>query len=186
MMSRDDGISVVELLIAMSLMLVAAAVFGTALSTSFTVTKDFQGAAGSNDNVRLVLKQINRELRSAEVIHEPLPNCTSNTLDFDTRAYAGATKVTQHIIYQVSSGTLQRSADGGTTWREVITNVVNPVGDYLFETQGSVGGTPSEGKVVTIRIWTDADPADRIAPRLAQTETSGRNIWTPNQGGSCP
>ena len=167
-------------------MLVAAAVFGTALSTSFTVTKDFQGAAGSNDSARLVLMQINRELRSAELINEPLPNCTSDVLDFETRAYAGAATVTQHIVYKVVGGDLQRSNDGGSTWRNVITNIVNPVGDYLFETQGSVGGTPSEGKVVTIRVWTDADPTDRIAPRLAETETSGRNIWTPNQGGSCP
>lgn len=57
---NERGISIVELLIAMALMLIAAAVFGTALSTSFTVTKDFQGNAASNDSSRLVLKQITR------------------------------------------------------------------------------------------------------------------------------
>jgi type II secretory pathway pseudopilin PulG len=182
---NDRGMSVVELLIAMSLMLIAAVVFGAALSTSFTVTRDFQGTATSNDDSRLVLKQIARELRSADVIYEPLPCDTSNTLDFNTRAYVGAAVTQRHIVYTVVDGTLQRSDDGGTTWRTVISDVVNESSEPLFETQGSIGGTPSEGKVVTINIWTDADLTDRINRRLAATEVSGRNIWTPSTGGSC-
>jgi len=182
---NERGITVVELLIAMSLMLIAAVVFGTALSTSFTVTKDFQGSATSNDDARLVIKQISRELRSADTIYEPLPCETSSTLDFDTRAYAGTETTQQHIVYSLVDGTLRRSNDGGSTWRTVIDDVVNAVTEPLFATQGSTGGTPSEGKVVTITIWTDADTTDRIDRRLAETEVSGRNIWTPNPGGSC-
>jgi type II secretory pathway pseudopilin PulG len=182
---NERGISIVELLIAMALMLIAAAVFGTALSTSFTVTKDFQGNAASNDSSRLVLKQITRELRSADQIYEPLPCNTSNTLDFDTRAYVGSEKTQQHIVYTLVDGALQRSDDGGSTWRTVIDDIVNASSQPLFQTQGSTGGTPSEGKVVTISIWSDADPTDRIGPRLAETEVSGRNIWTPSPGGSC-
>jgi type II secretory pathway pseudopilin PulG len=184
---NEKGMSVVELLIAMSMMLIAAVIFGTALSTSFTVTKDFQGSATSNDNARLALKQISRELRSADVIYEPLPCNSSNTLDFDTRAYAGTEVTQQHIVYTLVDGELRRSDDGGSTWRIVIPDVVNESTEQLFETQGSTAGdgTPSEGKVVTISIWTDADPTDRINRRLAETEVSGRNIWTPNTGGSC-
>ena len=182
---NDEGLSVVELLIAMSMMLIAAVIFGTALSTSFTVTKDFQGSATSNDNARLVLKQITRELRSADVINEPLPCDTSNTLDFTTRAYVGSETTQQHIVYTLVDGTLQRSDDGGSTWREVIPDVVNESSEPLFATQGSTGGTPSEGKVVTITVWTDADVTDRIDRRLAETEVSGRNIWTPSPEGSC-
>jgi type II secretory pathway pseudopilin PulG len=182
---NDKGISLIELLIAMALMVMVAAVFGTALSTSFTVTKDFQGVAASNDSSRLVLRQISRELRSADAIYEPLPCTTSNTLDFTTRAYAGAETSQQHIIYRLTDGTLERSSDGGSAWRTVIDDVVNASSEPLFATQGSAGGTPSEGKVVTISIWSDADPTDRIGRRLAETEVSGRNIWAPMQGGSC-
>jgi prepilin-type N-terminal cleavage/methylation domain-containing protein len=183
---NEKGMTIVELLIAMSLLLIAAAIFGTALSTSFTVTKDFEGVAASNDSARLALKQIDRELRSAESIAEPLPCTASNTLDFVTRAYTGSEKTQQHIVYELVDGALRRSADGGSMWRTVIDDVVNESTEPLFETQGAAGGTPSEGKVVTITIWTDADPTDRIARRLAETEVSGRNIWTPKPGGSCP
>lgn len=182
---NDEGISVVELMIAMALMAIVAAVFGTALSTSFTVTRDFQGVAASNDSSRLVLRQITRELRSADAIYEPLPCTTSNTLDFTTRAYAGAEADQQHIVYELADGTLSRSDDGGTTWRVVVDDIVNTSLEPAFATQGSAQGTPSEGKVVTITLWSDADPTDRIGRRLAETEVSGRNIWTPMTGGSC-
>ncbi len=193
-MTRDEGISVVELLIAIALLAVVGLVFGNTLATSFTVTRDFEGAARSNDDVRLVLQQINRELRSAERICTPTPGTVGDTLDFYTRAYTSTTTASgvQHIIYQLrdqdGDGTptdFQRSADGGLTWRTVIDSVVNDsLGVPLFATQGNTASAaPSEGKVVTVTIWVDPDGGDRLTPKLATTEVSGRNVWTPNSPG---
>lgn len=211
-MKRDDGLTLVEVLIAMSLMLIVSIVFYGALSSTLVATRDFEGAARSNDAVRLVLQQIDREFRSAEQVCEPRPGFESNRLQFSTRSFTATTSASgvQDVVYELRDGDgdgrldeFQRSADGGTSWRTVIDNVVNATyvddgynaaadpprpagtpGVFMFETQGNtIEAAPSEGKVITVRIWVDDDPADRIDPRLATTEISGRNIWTPNAPG---
>lgn len=193
-MRHDEGVSIVELMITIALLAVVGLVFGSTLTTSLNVTKDFEGAARSNDDVRLVLQQINRELRSAEKICTPTPGTTGSTLEFYTVAYTSTTTSSgvQHLIYQLrdqdGDGTptdFQRSADGGLTWRTVIDSVVNDtLGVPVFATQGNTASAaPSEGKVVTVTIWVDPDGGDRLTPKLATTEVSGRNIWTPNSPG---
>lgn len=195
MMHRDAGFTLVEVMIAMFLMAIVSVVFTAVVSVSFDASRDFTGAARSNDDVRLVLQQIDREFRSAERICEPTPGTASDQLDFYTRAFSGTTvdpSGVQHIIYRLDdldgdgvATDLDRSNDGGATWRTVIGNVVNvDKGVTMFATQGdTASAAPSEGKVLTVTIWVDADPNDRISPRLATTEISGRNIWTPNAPG---
>ncbi len=211
-MSGDEGISLVELLIAVFLIMIVSIVFYGTLSGTLIATRDFEGVARSNDDVRLVLQQIDREFRSTEQVCEPLPGKTSNRLEFKTRSFTATTTASgiEELVYELRDGNgdgtvaeFQRSADGGITWRTVIDNVVNLTyvdDDYnaslvpprppgtpgvpMFETQGNdIDAAPSEGKVVTVRIWVDDNPNDRIDPRLATTEVSGRNIWTPNAPG---
>ncbi len=211
-MSRDDGLSLVELLISIFLIMIVSVVFYGTLSGTLTATRDFEGVARSNDSVRLVLQQIDREFRSAEQICEPLPGLQSDRLEFKTRSFTATTTASgiDEIVYELRDGDgdglvdeFQRSGDGGVTWRTVIDGVVNATyvdddynasftpprpagtpGVFMFETQGNtIDAAPSEGKVVTVRIWVDDNPADRIDPRLATTEISGRNIWTPNAPG---
>lgn len=80
---------------------------------------------------------------------------------------------------------LQKSEDGGTTWQTIIENVTNADrGVALFENHGNVAtALPSQGKVITVTLWVDANPSDRIGAELATTEISGRNIWTPSASG---
>jgi hypothetical protein len=191
---RDErGVSLTELMVAVFMLTVVSVIFTTVLVSSMQATRDLQGAALSNDNVRLVLQTLDRELRGAERICEPSAGVAANRLEFRTRAFAGTAPAAGYrdVIYELrDDGTgaltvLQRSADGGATWRTVVENVRNvEMGDDIFANQGDeTTALPSQGKVVTVRIWVDADPADRIAAELATTEISGRNIWTPNNTG---
>ena len=209
---EDRGLTLVELMVAMMLMTIVAAVFLSLLRTTMFATRDLEGTARSNDDVRLALQQLDRDFRSTEQICEPLPGSSSNRLDFRTRAYTATTTAAgyQDLIYELQdldgdgdSTDLQRSSDGGISWSTVISGVRNETfvdDDYntavgralgtagvpIFTSQGGVASAlPSQGKVITIRIWVDSNPNDRIAARLGTTEISGRNIWTPNSA-NCP
>jgi prepilin-type N-terminal cleavage/methylation domain-containing protein len=209
---EDRGMSLVELMVAIMLMTIVAAVFLSLLRTTMFATRDLEGTARSNDDIRLALQQLDRDFRSSEQLCEPLPGNTSNRLDFRTRAYTATTTTAgyQDLIYELrdvdGDGTateLQRSSDGGTTWTTVISGVQNetfvdddynaaigrPLGTAgvpIFTSQGGVAtALPSQGKVITVRIWVDFNENDRISARLGTTEISGRNIWTPNSA-NCP
>lgn len=209
---NEHGLSLAELMVSMMLMAIVAAVFLSLLETTMLATRDLEGTARSNDDVRLALQQMDRDFRSAEKVCEPLPGFASNRLEFRTRGYTATTNAVgyQDLIYDLrdtdgdgAATDLQRSADGGVTWRTVISGVQNETyvdDDYntkvgralgtadvpIFTNQGGVASAlPSQGKVITVRIWVDLNTNDRISARLGTSEISGRNIWTPNSA-SCP
>ena len=189
----ERGLTLTELMVSVFLLTVVSIIFTTVLAGSFAATKDVQGAARSNDDIRLVIQSIDRELRAAERICEPVAGNASNRLEFRTRAYVDPPPVAGYrdIIYELRADAtgaltvLSKSTDDGATWRTIIENVENVVqNEFLFENQGSAASAlPSQGKVITVRVWIDADPNDRIAAQLASTEISGRNIWSPNNTG---
>ena len=208
----DRGLSLAELMVSMMLMAIVAAVFLSLLQTTMSATRDLEGTARSNDDVRLALQQMDRDFRSAEKVCEPLPGFDSNRLEFRTRGYTATTNAVgyEDLIYELrdtdgdgAATDLQRSADDGATWRTIISGVQNETfvdDDYntkigralgtpgvpIFTNQGGVASAlPSQGKVITVRIWVDQNTNDRISARLGTTEISGRNIWTPNSA-NCP
>jgi type II secretory pathway component PulJ len=191
--SDERGLTLTELMVAVFLMTVVSVIFTTVLASAFQATKDVQGTALSNDEVRLVMQSLDRELRAAERICEPIAGNTSNRLEFRTRAYVAAAPTAGYrdVIYELrddgtgSNTLLQKSTDDGVTWRTVIDGVENEgLGVPMFENQGDdVSALPSQGKVVTVTAWVDSNPNDRVQAQLATTEISGRNIWSPNNAG---
>lgn len=202
-LSDERGLTITELMVALMLLAAVSAVFLPLLESSMRITNDVGTVAQTNDEGRLALAQIDREFRAAERICDPDPGTSGNRLSFRTRAYTATTSAAgyQDLVYELRdpdgdgfSTHLQRTADGGATWRTVVGNVVNQHPAYLtpfpevdqpvFETEGGAGsGSPSWGKVVTVRVWTDPDMDDRLSPRLVTTELAGRNVWTPSASG---
>ena len=193
LVKEDEGITLVELMVSAMLLSVVSVIFTTVLASSLMATRDLQGAVTSNDTVRLVLQSLDSELRSAERLCTPAPGDSGNTLEFRTRSYKGTAPVSGYrdITYQLNADAngdltvLQKSDDGGVTWYTVVENVTNDsMAVDLFENQGDAAtALPSQGKVMTISIWSDANPNDRIGAEFATSEVSGRNIWTPNAAG---
>jgi len=199
---NQDGVSLTELLVAIFLLGVVSAVFLPTMISGMRATEQINSAARSNDNGRLALQRIDREMRAAEQICTPLPgDPPGNTLRFITRAYTASTTATgtRDITYQLNGTDLEKSVDGGTTWTPIIEGVLNvtivddeynvrvgnplgTVGVPLF-TNEQAGGEPSFGKVITVRIWADESLNDDIGAILLSTELSGRNIWVPNGPG---
>jgi prepilin-type N-terminal cleavage/methylation domain-containing protein len=202
--TRQEGLTLPELMVAIFLLVIVSAVFLPTLVSGMRATEQITNAARSNDNVRLVIQRIDREMRAAEQICTPLPgDPPGDTLTFITRAYTASTTATgtRRITYQLTGTTLEKSADGGATWMPVIEGIFNgtiiddeynlaqtparPVGTPgvpLF-TNEQANGEPSFGKVITVRVWADESPNDSIGAKLLTTELSGRNIWVPNGPG---
>ena len=193
LLSEDKGLTLTELMVSVMLLTVVSVIFTSALTSSAMATRDLQGAVSSNDIVRLALASLDRELRSAERVCTPEPGASGDTLEFRTRSYVKEPPPSGYrdITYQLNADgggnltVLQRSEDGGATWQTVVENVENvALGVAMFENQGDAAtALPSQGKVITINVWSDANPRDRIGAELATTEISGRNIWTPNASG---
>lgn len=191
-MRRDDGFTLTEVLVALFLLTAVSVVFLPVMNSSLLATRELDSAARSNDAGRLALAQLDREFRAAEQICEPAAGDSANRLRFITRAYTTTTTATgtQELIYELrdpdgdgAATHLQRSHDDGSTWRTVIENVENEAkGVSVFTVEGGTGAPnfPSEGKVVTVELWVDANPNDRSVAKLFTTELSGRNIWNPN------
>lgn len=198
----DNGVTLTELMVAVFLLAVVSAVFLPTMISGMNATDQITNVARSNDDGRLALQRIDREVRAAEIICSPAPgDPPGDTLRFLTKAYTAATTAdgTRDITYALHNNSLDKSTDGGATWSPVIQGVVNAtvideeynvresrapgtVGVPLF-TNDQDAGYPSYGKVITIRLWIDESPTDQISPVLLTTELSGRNIWTPNGPG---
>lgn len=196
----DRGVTLTELMVTIMLLTVVGVIFSAVMVSSLDATRNAEGAARSNDDIRLAIATMDREVRSASQICVPAPEFSANTLVFETKATAGATKT---VMYRLADddndgvGALMKSVDGGDE-TEVVGTVVNGwvatqngTQEFLFTNQGvneevgsssTVVGSPSFGKVISVRVWVDANPRDDISPKLETTELSGRNIWTPNAG----
>lgn len=186
----ERGMTLAELMVSLMLLAVVSAVFLPAMESALSVTGEITNAARTNDDGRLALGRIDRELRAAEHICDPDPGASGNRLEFRTRAWTSSPPGAGYrdIVYELRDPDgdgalthLQRSVDGGA-WTTVVEGVVNiDLGVALFETEGGAGSSyPSEGRVLTVRLWVDANPNDRLGPRLTTSELTGRNIWTPN------
>jgi prepilin-type N-terminal cleavage/methylation domain-containing protein len=194
----DDGVTLTELMVVLMLMGIVSVIFSTAIVSALRSTRNVEGVARSNDDVRLAIATLDRELRSASQICTPGPAAAGDILTFETRLATG----TETITYRIDDpdadgvGTLVKSDDNGD--RVVVEGVVNGfvaaetgVPEPMFTNQGiteavgpstTVTGSPSFGKVISLRVWVDSNPRDDISPKLETTELSGRNVWTPNAG----
>jgi prepilin-type N-terminal cleavage/methylation domain-containing protein len=194
----DQGVTLTELMVTVMLMGIVSVVFSTAIVSSLDATRDAEGAARSNDGIRLAIASLDRELRSASQICTPGPAESGDVLTFETRTATGTETITYRVDDPDADGVGELVRSAGTGERVVVEGVVNGwvaaqngTNEPLFTNQGitetvgpstTVVGSPSFGKVISIRVWIDANPRDDISPKLETTELSGRNVWTPNAG----
>jgi prepilin-type N-terminal cleavage/methylation domain-containing protein len=193
----DRGVTLPELMVTIAILSIVGVVFTSVLVSSMEATRNVEGAARTNDDLRLVLATMDREIKSASQVCFPSVGYSSNALIFETRLGTGATKkIAYYLLDPDADGIaeLHKSVDGED--RIVVDDVVNGwVGvkegtdELLFTNQGieefggtTIPGSPAQGRVVGVRLWIDFNPRDDISPKLETVELNGRNIWNPNAG----
>jgi hypothetical protein len=194
--SDDTGLTLVEVLVTTFLLSIISVVFSGVMSSTMNATINIDGAARSNDDVRIAISQLDRDIRSAEQVCEPVDGNSSDRLEIHMQTASGV----QEIVYEYN---LDKDDDGiadadlvaelirtvdGAAERIVIDSVINPWVStqgpvqpmFISQAAGDEPGAPSFGKVIAVNLWVDANPRDDISPKLETTEISGRNIWNPN------
>lgn len=68
---REDGMSLVELLVSMMILGIVAAVFATTLSSVQRVVSETDSRTQNNTQARLALEELDREIRSGNVLYDP-------------------------------------------------------------------------------------------------------------------
>jgi prepilin-type N-terminal cleavage/methylation domain-containing protein len=174
---RDNGTTLVELMVTLAIMSIAIAIISSTLSLAQQATNRMEKSSTAIDSARLLSATLDRELRSAVCIKQPLPNPLppGNVLNFQTVASPGA-----GITYAVVDGpwppppespdvplgksAVIRTEDGST--RIVVNNVGSTT--TAFEQKK----TPLRTVVVDIPIRSDNGGVFRMFTTIA-----GRNAW---------
>jgi prepilin-type N-terminal cleavage/methylation domain-containing protein len=135
--SRDAGMSLVEVLVAMGLFSVLGTLLlGLALSTS-RVTEDTRSLAGANEESRLAMERMVRELRQArDIIAVQLPASTTET-----------TALTFWTDFDGNGVQDLNAADP-----EVLTYRWNPVTSRLTLTVNDASGTATTRPVLAVNV----------------------------------
>ena len=153
--------SLVEVVIGVSLMILAVPMVGSLLSSGTHSAARLQADSETIDELRTQLFAIQRELRSAICIEQPGTGVTnSTTLQFTTAANGTPYRVT----YVVTGGELQRTVDGEAT-RTVGASLVSGTFEHIANPRRSV----------RIRLTVRTEGA-RDAMQL-QSVVAGRNAW---------
>jgi prepilin-type N-terminal cleavage/methylation domain-containing protein len=190
----DQGMTLVELLVVM-------AIFGGLLAIVFsvliTVTRDSKNSIAASDEVeqmRLGLMQIDRQVRSGNVISDPATETIGNSgvaSGYSMRVYtqtdgvyqcvqwrvlfAGASVVDGKVEYR-SWDPAWRSTGEVRAWRVVSRNVARPTAgaNKPFEKVASAGA--SKAQSVRVTLWhKSADSRATAKPMAVSTVLTGRN-----------
>jgi prepilin-type N-terminal cleavage/methylation domain-containing protein len=112
---RDDsGFTLVELLVAMSLVGVLVAVFMAAVTQMTRATVRVQNVTTSSDEARRVYERFERQFRSASEVNRPVRTGTTWYLEFRTSATGTTTAQCTQWRYLASAGQVQLR-----TWSDV-------------------------------------------------------------------
>ena len=160
----EEGITVVELVVSSSLLLIVAAVFLPIMATSSRSVRPMQVQSQSIDSLRNALAAIGREMRSAACVTEPAPNAgAGNRLRFTTDANNSVYEVT----YIADDGQLLRQVTGESSVTLLETGLVNPSDAFTHI------ATPR--RTVGVVFHFQPDPTRPVLD--LSTVMAGRNAW---------
>lgn len=185
--TRDErGTTLVEILISMTIFSLALAMVYTVLITVQKQTKDQTSRADSVGNARLALAQIDRQVRSGNVLYNP----ATESLPLSMRVYTQANGDQRCVQWQVYNGKL-RTRSWSPTWQTdglisewgiVAHDVVNTAAAPPFALQG--GATAYGSRLVDITLQVKS-PTAGGKPVNVTSSLSGRNTAYGYDPGVC-
>ncbi|MDQ1503249.1 MAG: hypothetical protein QOD57_976 [Actinomycetota bacterium] len=160
----ESGLTLVEVVVAVSLLSIVSAVFLPLLATASRSVHPMQVQSQSIDSLRNALASIGREMRSAACVTEPAANAgASNRLRFTT----DANNSTYEVTYTATAGQLLRQVTGESTVTLLETGLVNP-GDAFTHI-----ATPRR----TVKVVFHFQPDPKRPVLDLSTVVAGRNAW---------
>jgi prepilin-type N-terminal cleavage/methylation domain-containing protein len=180
--------TLIELMVAMLIFSVVMAISFSVLGAVQRQSSDVQGREDTVGNARLATEQMDRQIRSGNVLYDP----QAEALALSMRVYTQANGVQQCVQWHVDTATdtLQfRSwsptwqTDGiVSSWSTVARYILNDASTPPFTLQGST--TPYGSRLLDISLRVQA-PKAKGNPIQVQTSLSGRNTLYGYDPGVC-
>jgi prepilin-type N-terminal cleavage/methylation domain-containing protein len=181
-MRGERGFTLVELVITMSMLLVVIGIFFGTLERVWRGVLRQEDRSNANDQARLAVEQLDREIRSGNVLYDPAAEVPAGySLRIYTQANASTrTPAFQCVQWRIDERELiRRSWPPGepgevTDWRVIATDVVNE--DEAQPAFSLDPDTDKGGRIVDIVLLVNSTPGD-ATNRTVRIETSltGRN-----------
>jgi type II secretory pathway pseudopilin PulG len=165
----EAGMTLVEVLVAMTLMVAIVPIFGPLLVSATKSARALGLQSQTVDGLRLAVATIGRELRSAECISSPVPNgLAGSVLRFKTNAFLTASGHDSYeVTYTAVTGELRREVTGSPGPIVAASGLVDPSDAFLQVV------TPRRSVRLVLRVQSAPDsPVREIATTIA-----GRNAW---------
>ncbi len=184
--AAEAGLTLIELMVAMVIFSVVMAVSFSVLATVQKQSSDISAREDTVGNARLALEQMDRQIRSGNVLYDPL----LEALPLSMRVYTQANGTQQCVQWQVYNGALRfRSwsptweTDGiVSTWSNKARYIVNDASTPPFALEGSATAYGSRLLDISLRVKA---PKAGGNPVQLQTSLSGRNTLYGYDPGVC-
>jgi type II secretory pathway pseudopilin PulG len=147
---REDGFTLVELAVTTIVMAVAGTIFVTALSSIQTAVNREGYRSRTNDQIRLAVEQMDREIRSGNLVYDPAADVYSSPACGGYACVAGYSL----RVYTQSNGNTRSPANQCVQW--LITPSTH---QFLRRAWASGGGASLGGWRIVADGIVNADPA---------------------------
>ena len=176
-----------ELAITIALLFLVTGAFLTFLDSMNRAVISETERSRANDQARLAIEQLDREVRSANYIYDPQNEATPYK-NLSLRVYTQANAPTrtpgfQCVQWRIQNGNLLRrswpTGDPGavSAWRTVAEHIVNAdpsVDEAAFKMDNN---SETAFRSVDVIFYVDVDPADAVSrPVRLETSLTGRNV----------
>jgi type II secretory pathway component PulJ len=175
------------MLIAMGLLSAVMSIVLAALISMQNTENRVNGRSQTNDQVRLAVEQIDRQIRSGNVLYDPAGEGTHAgtgiPAGFSMRVYTQANGVQRCVQWRVSGGTLQSRSwtkswqvdNQVSGWRTIAEHIVNPTATPPFALDSSPNFGGQQGSHL-INIDIMANAASSTGSNVeSKMSISGRN-----------
>ncbi|MFN8077498.1 MAG: type II secretion system protein [Kineosporiaceae bacterium] len=167
---RDEGVSLIELLVVMMIFSVLLAIVFSVLIIASRDTRDNAARNEQVTQVRLGMMEIDRQVRSGNVISDPAAETTASSgvaANYSLRVYTQTDGVYHCVQWRVRFPTgkpglleerswtpLWASTGEVTTWRVVARDVVAPTGTAPkpFQKVTAAGGSKAQSIQVSLQV----------------------------------
>lgn len=181
-----------ELLISVSILILVSGAFLTVVETVQRGVGRQREHSLANDQARLAIERLDREIRSGNVLYDP---AAESLAYYSLRVYTQSNATTrtpgaQCVQWQISNRELQRrtwspgDTSTATGWKVEATDVVNvDLAEHAFELDAD---PIKSGRTLDVVLMVDGDSSDTtISPIRIQTSITGRNTALDYPTGVC-
>jgi type II secretory pathway pseudopilin PulG len=182
--NRQEGLSLVEVLVAVAILMVVLVTFLTVLYSVNTGLQVQQERSVANDQARQAIQRLDREVRSGNILYDPAGETLANysfriytQTNYPTRAEMRCVQWKINDSQELVRRSWPQGSPGSVTaWgveaEEIVNRAVTPnVPAFALDSDPL-----KSGRTVDVTLMLDVDPADSMQRTVKiQTSLTGRN-----------